>query len=94
MPTKASEYMISGTPILSYSPKETALSKFFLENECAYCVSEKDPHALEIAIKYLISNSALRMNLSHNAIAVAIDKFDAIKVRSEFHKQLLSLTNF
>ena len=28
IPTKASEYMISGTPIIVFAPKETAISKF------------------------------------------------------------------
>ena len=36
MPTKASEYMISGTPVLVYSHGETAVSKFFMLRQPFY----------------------------------------------------------
>lgn len=84
MPTKASEYMISGTPILVYSAKETAVTKFFNQHECGYCVSRKDLKALTEGINTLIYDQEYRNRISRNAVRVALERFDAEKVRSEF----------
>lgn len=86
MPTKASEYMISGTPILVYSPDETAVSKFFLHNKCGLCVTLHDRRTLADSFKLLIDNKGLREEISKNAVRYAMEKFDAGKVRSEFQK--------
>ena len=53
MPTKASEYMVSGTPILLYSSIETAVTKHALKYNWAYVVSEKNTKKLEFAIAEL-----------------------------------------
>ncbi len=42
IPTKASEYMMSGTPIIVFAPAETAISKFCAENDCAYCLTNPE----------------------------------------------------
>ncbi len=86
MPTKASEYMISGTPILVYSPEETAVSKFFSQNDCAFCVSRHDPKELADAFKFILDNKDYREKISRNAVRFATERFDAGKVRSEFQK--------
>jgi len=84
MPTKASEYMISGTPILVYSPEESAVSKFFTQNECGLCVTKHDNEVLANAFKFLIDNKGYREKISKNAVHYALEKFDAQKVRYEF----------
>ena len=86
MPTKASEYMISGTPILVYSPEETAVSIFFSQNDCAFCVSRHDPKDLADAFKFILDNKDYREKISRNAVRFATERFDAGKVRSEFQK--------
>lgn len=86
MPTKASEYMISGTPILVYSPEETAVSKFFIQNECGLCVTRHDSQALAMAFKYLFENKGYRELISRNAVHYAMEKFDAQIVRNEFQR--------
>jgi len=91
MPTKASEYMISGTPILVYSPEETAVSQFFARNECGMCVTNHDKGELTNAIKFLIDNEEYRKKISNNAVNLAIEKFDAIKVREEFQNLINNL---
>jgi len=88
MPTKTSEYMISGTPILIYSPEETALAKFFIDNNCGYCVTHQSKEELEKAIQFLISNQGYRQEISCNAVKLATEKFDSEKVRQEFQKLL------
>ena len=90
MPTKASEYMISGTPILIYSPHETAVSKFFLHNECGCCVTEQDAGQLINALKVLISDEHYRTTLGNNAIRIASDLFDGKKKRDEFRQLLIN----
>jgi len=86
MPTKASEYMISGTPILVYSPEETAVSKFFIQNECGLCVTKHDRQDLAIAFKFLFDNKDYREKISRNAVHYAMEKFDTQKVRNEFQR--------
>jgi glycosyltransferase involved in cell wall biosynthesis len=90
IPTKASEYMISGTPILVYAPGETAISKFCTENECGYCVVEQSKEKISDAIQFLINNEDYRTKLSQNAIRLAKKLFDAQKVRNEFQELLIN----
>ena len=92
MPTKASEYMISGTPILVYSAEETAVTKFFTLNECGYCVSHKNMDELITGIGILINDQAYRKKISRNAIAIASERFDAEKVRMEFLNVFIDAT--
>jgi len=92
MPTKASEYMISGTPILVYSAEETAVTKFFTQYNCGYCVSHKSKKDLTAGIITLIHDQPYRQKISRNAVEVALKKFDAVKVRSEFRNILISAT--
>ena len=89
MPTKVSEYMISGAPILLYASPETAVSKFFTENECACCVNEQDPEKLNNAIKILIQDEEYRKKISNNAVRLAKELFDADKVKNDFQHLLI-----
>jgi len=91
MPTKASEFMISGTPILVYSHGDTAISKFFTENKCGCCVTEQDLSKLADAFTKLIDDENYRKELSRNAVMLACEKFDAKKVRSEFQQDLINI---
>jgi glycosyltransferase involved in cell wall biosynthesis len=91
MPTKVSEYMISGTPVLIYATSETAISRFFTENECGCCVTEQEPGKLTNAINLMISDEEYRKKLSHNAVRLAKDLFDANKVRKEFQQLLINI---
>lgn len=88
MPTKVSEYMISGTPILLYAPEETAISKFFLQNKCGFCVTERNTAKVTDALNTLIYNQDYRKMISNAAVKLAHDKFDKEKVRKEFQRLL------
>jgi glycosyltransferase involved in cell wall biosynthesis len=92
IPTKASEYMASGVPILVYAPEQTAISQFCAINECGHCVTELDPKNLLEAIQLLINNEAYRKMLSSNAVTIAFKYFDANKIRQEFHELLSQLS--
>ncbi len=91
LPTKASEYMISGTPILVFAPEETAISKFCSDNECGYCVSVRSKKKITEAIHFLINNEDYRIQISQNAVRLATELFDANKVRNRFQQLLMNL---
>jgi len=92
MPTKSSEYMISGTPIFLYAPKETAISKFFIQNDCGCCVTERSPVEIKKALNLLINDKDYRKRISQNAVNMAIDKFDQEKVRKKFQQLLIDIS--
>ena len=91
MPTKVTEYMVSGTPVLIYAPYETAVSRFFDENGCGCCVTEQDPEKLNSALKLMITDETYRKSLSNKAVSLAKELFDANKVRNEFQNLLINL---
>lgn len=93
MPTKASEYMISGTPVIVYSPKETAVTQFFNQHHCGYCVTRQGKEEIKKALRFLISDEEYRQKISRNAVKFAIEKFDAEKVRKEFKIVLVEAAN-
>lgn len=84
MPTKASEYMASGTPILLYSSIETAITRNALEHQWAYVVSERDIKKLESGIFELYEKKELRIRLAKTAKEYAIDNFEGDKIREQF----------
>jgi glycosyltransferase involved in cell wall biosynthesis len=92
MPTKASEYMISGTPVLLYAPRETAISKFFIQNDCGCCVTERSSIEIINALKLLINDENYRKKISQNAMSVAAEKFDQKKVSTEFQRLLMDIS--
>jgi glycosyltransferase involved in cell wall biosynthesis len=91
MPTKASEYMISGTPVMVYAPAETAVYQFFMRNKCGICVTSQYQADVQRALKNIIENEEYRRDISINATRLAMEKFDARSVRSRFQKTLVSL---
>jgi glycosyltransferase involved in cell wall biosynthesis len=91
MPTKASEFMISGTPILIYAPIDSAVSTFFIKNECGYFVSGQSSDEIIKGIKFLIGNEEYRRKISRSAVAIAQNKFSTTKVRNEFQQLLINL---
>jgi glycosyltransferase involved in cell wall biosynthesis len=89
MPTKASEFMISGTPILLYSSAETAVTKHALKHHWSYIVSEKSEDKLESAISELYKKIELRRELGKSARKYAIENFDGEKIREQFRKNFI-----
>lgn len=81
--------MISGTPIIVYADKRTALARYAGRDGWAYIVSENDETLLVKAFEELYSNVSLRKELSHKARLAAIQNEDALIVRDNFRKTLL-----
>lgn len=86
LPTKASEYMISGTPILVFADKHTALAKYALEEGWAKVVIDNDEKILRNAIMELYSNTDLRKELGIKAKATAIRNENSSTVKENFRK--------
>lgn len=89
MPTKASEYMISGTPILVYADKRTALTRYAVKDNWAYVVTENNELALMQALNELYSNLSLRVNLADRARKTAIQNDDADIIREKFRNAFI-----
>ena len=88
MPTKASEYMISGTPTLVFADMQTALAKHAIKYKWAYVVSENSTDQLETALNKLATDKDLRTELVYNAKEFAIKHYDSKIVREEFKNSL------
>lgn len=91
MPTKASEYMISGTPVLVYADRRTALAKYAASDSWAYLVSDSDKMSLIRAVNDLYSDYSLRKKLAERARELVIKNEDANIIREKFRKKLLRL---
>ncbi|MGG9964369.1 glycosyltransferase [Ferruginibacter sp. SUN106] len=88
-PTKVSEYMISGTPILVYGDPQTAVTKYAVKDKWGYVVSEKNKNTLINAINKLYNNTELRKQLATTAQQIAVEREDSVVIREEFRKCFL-----
>ncbi|MDB5143488.1 MAG: glycosyl transferase group 1, partial [Mucilaginibacter sp.] len=93
MPTKATEYMISGTPVIIFAPEQTALVSYAKKHQWAKIVTDNNVTTLSEAITSLIQNKAERQKLAQTAIMLAENNHSLSKVTSEFRNILSSLTN-
>jgi len=86
MPTKASEFMISGTPILLFCPPGAALYEHAKKYNWAYIISRNDRKEIKKGILELISNKDLRIKISRVAQQYALEHFDSAMVRENFRQ--------
>jgi glycosyltransferase involved in cell wall biosynthesis len=89
MPTKTSEYMASGTPILVYAHKDTALVKYAKEGGWGYVVDEEDKALLKKGLIDLITDIDLRREIGEKAIKVAFKNHNADVIRNEFQNVII-----
>jgi len=91
MPTKATEYMISGTPIIIFAPKETAIVKYAKRYGWAKVVTENHIDSLREAIEQLVLNINDRHQIAQNALKTAEANHASVKVRAHFKEVICSL---
>lgn len=91
--TKVAEYMISGTPILVFADKKTALAKYALKDNWAYVITENKRSTLSKALLEIVTNIELRKQLSAKARDTAIRNENAKTVRENFKKVLFDCKN-
>ncbi len=92
MPTKAPEFMISGTPVIMFGPEETALVQDAIQNKWAKVVTENNIQLLADAVKELLGDPFLRRQTAQNAIKLAETNFNSVKIRSDFRNIISSIT--
>ncbi len=90
MPTKASEYMASGVPILVYAPESTAMAKYAQAYNWAMTVTKQHTEEIRRAILQLYENEALRREIAENGMQVARERHEAEVVREAFRSLLLA----
>jgi glycosyltransferase involved in cell wall biosynthesis len=90
MPTKVSEFMISGTPILLYCSPEVSLLNHAKKHQWAYIVSENNKSVLKKQILELLVNLELRKKLSKKAIDYACKNYSSNIVREKFKNEFFN----
>lgn len=91
MPTKVSEYLSTGTPILVYAPQKTALARYALDKEWGIVVSERSQFKLREAIKNIYNDHEMRIKLGKRGKELTVKYHDAEIVRDEFRNQMASV---
>lgn len=75
--TKVADSLASGTCLLAYAPEEMASMKHLSQNECAYCISDRD--RLYEKLSYIIETSEARLKYEEAAKQIARKHHNAIK---------------
>jgi glycosyltransferase involved in cell wall biosynthesis len=91
MPSKASEYMSSGVPVLVFAPPENAVTKYAQERDWGYIVDRQDKDLLKKGITELMDNKELRNKIISNATETAFNNHHADSVRKRFREVLYSI---
>ena len=82
MPTKLSEYLASGLPIVLYSPKGVALTDYVVSRNCAFVCSVKDADKLQDTMQQLFDKEKVNY-IVQRSLEVA-KEHDISKVREMF----------
>ncbi len=93
MPTKAPEYMISGTPMIIFAPEETAIVQYAMKNEIGYVISENKVNVIAASIRQLINNKELRSRIGQKAIQIAELNHNSKFVNHHFRTLICSVAS-
>lgn len=88
MPTKATEYMASGTPVMVLASPQTAVAKHALEHKWGYLVGEPSEKIIAEAIEVLCENAPLRREIGQRAREFAFENFNKMIITSRFFNLL------
>ena len=91
-PTKAPEYMITGIPILLYSPKEVAVAKHALKYNWAFSLNTPDRGQLIAALRKFYNEESLRKKYGMVAYAFAINNYNLHEMEERFRTNLAKYT--
>lgn len=93
MPTKAPEYMASGTPIIIFAPKDTAVVQYAQMHSWASVVTNENIIKLINTLKKLILNPSLRQEIATSAKSIAETRHDARVVSMDFQRALMNVVS-
>lgn len=91
MPTKAPEYMASGTPIIIFSPQDTALVQYAEKHQWAAIVTDDQIDALVEKLTQLLLDKSLREQLAASAKTIAETRHNSKLVTMEFQQMILDI---
>ena len=91
MPTKAPEYMVTGTPVFVFAPEETAIVINARKYDWAQIITENNIDTVSESIKQMIQNKELRQKYATNAINMAEKNYNSIEVTTKFRNVICSL---
>jgi glycosyltransferase involved in cell wall biosynthesis len=90
-PTKLSEYLVSGRPILVVAPADSYLVRVAREHDAAEVVDRPDAALVTTAIERMVSDTARREDLRRNASAAAIRYFSPEATTERFARTLVAM---
>lgn len=90
MPTKLTEYLVSGVPILLYCPEEIALSKYVSKHGAAVVCNQPDKTMLQQLLLDMIHNEEYSEGFVSRARDLSL-QHDVQIVRERFRKTLSSI---
>ena len=90
MPTKVSEYMASGTPVLVVGPEDTALLRYAQQGWASVC-TKSDIASISEAILKLKNSIQLRKSISAKAKEFAFSNHDQRVTVNRFRNQILAI---
>jgi glycosyltransferase involved in cell wall biosynthesis len=88
IPSKISEYLASGVPILAHGPEYSSAVRYCREHNCALVVDQPDDAALREALIRLAADDELRRRLSEKALQTANKNHDAREIVPKFLVEL------
>jgi len=97
MPTKAPEYMISGTPILVLAPVETAIYQYSNSFDWAFTADQDNVDYLVRFLREILPDDSRKFEITQNAKNLAIRRHSGPIVREQFLTEflkVLKLTNY
>ena len=93
MPTKASEFMISGTPVFLFAHEMTAVSQSAKQHGWAYVLNVNNTEAIVSALRQFCENDELRITIAKKAKNYATENFEMEKIQTRFRETLLNARN-
>ena len=87
-PSKLPEYLAAGKPILVYAPPFSYYSQYAKQEGVGLVVDQHDPDLLYKAVFKLIGDQSLRQRLSENALRVAGEHHDSVKISTSLQQVL------
>jgi glycosyltransferase involved in cell wall biosynthesis len=95
MPTKMTEYMVSGIPSLIFAPEVCAVTNYAIKNNVAFTCTDENEQVVVETIKRIIYNIEERENISKKAIIYAKKNHNIENERLRFKSLIYKcLTNF
>lgn len=87
---KLPDCLAAGVPILAYGPRGVAAIDYLATHDLAEGVSERDPNALDLALRRLVTDPEYALRLGERGRAYAFEHHACDQVRRQFHQILFA----